>query len=76
MDILNKQIKVIREDGSVRNVIVMLDEHTNKYAFVNLSTFHVCACRFDTPEDALKDLNDNKKVYSYVIDGNVFYTKR
>lgn len=66
---LNKIITVQRKDDSMRNVMIMFDRATEKYAFVNLTTLHVCKCRFNTPEDALNDLKNNTKINAYYIDG-------
>ena len=68
MDILNKHIKVTRKDGSVRDVVIMLDRATDKYAFVNMTTMHICKCRFDTPKDALLDLQNDEFVESFNIE--------
>lgn len=56
---------VNRCDGSKRIVRIMFDRATNKYCFVNLTTGHVCACRFDTYEEALNDMDKNEKVVTY-----------
>lgn len=64
---LNRPIMVYRRDDTRRLVMIMLDESTNKYCFVNLTTFHVCKCRFDAIEDALDDLANQKDVVSYTI---------
>lgn len=42
-------------------VEIWFDEATNKWCFVNMTKGHVCACRFDTVEDALKDLEQQKQ---------------
>ena len=55
---LNKVIKFERKDHSVRYAMIMLDERTNKYAFVNLTKGHnhICPCRFDSVEGAVNDM--------------------
>lgn len=58
-------IEVIRKDGSKRIVEIMLDRNTNKYCFVNLTSKHVCKCRFDTYEEAIEDLNKDDFVQSW-----------
>lgn len=60
--VLNKPISVTRKDGSVREVYIIKDEATDKFCFVNMTTFHVCKCRFDTPELAFEDLCNNSFV--------------
>ena len=42
-------------------VEIMYDKNTNKYCFVNLTKSHVCECRFNTYEDALVDLENQKR---------------
>lgn len=53
---------VHREDGTSRLVVVLLDESTSKYRFVNITKgwSHICRCQFDTVEDALNDLSSEK----------------
>lgn len=58
-------ILVIRKDKSVRIVRIMHDEATDKYAFVNLTSNHICKCRFNSYEEALEDLQSNKDVESF-----------
>ena len=58
-------IRVIRKDGSERDVEIMYDRYSNKYCFVNLTSKHVCKCRFDSIEDALADLNNDPFVESW-----------
>ena len=49
-------IKVTRKDESVRDVEIMFDRNTGKYCFVNLTSGHVCKCRFDSQEETMLDL--------------------
>lgn len=58
-------IKVIRKDKSERIVEIMLDRLTGKYCFVNLTSKHVCKCRFDTYEEAIEDLAKDNFVESW-----------
>ena len=58
-------IRVVRKDGSERDVEIMYDRYSNKYCFVNLTSKHVCKCRFDSIEDALADLNNDSFVESW-----------
>ena len=46
-------------------VEIMYDRNTDKYCFVNLSSHHVCGCRFNTIEEAFNDLNNREDVISY-----------
>lgn len=58
-------ILVIRKKKDPCRVAIMEDRATGKYCFVNLSSGHVCACRFKTYEDALEDLNKHPDVLSW-----------
>lgn len=42
-------------------VEIWYDKATDKWCFVNMTKGHVCACRFDSEEDALKDLEYQKQ---------------
>ena len=46
-------------------VDIFYDRATGKYCFVNLTSKHVCSCRFITPEEALKDMDHQHEVLSY-----------
>ena len=43
-----------------RNVIVsiMRNKSDNTYSFVNLTKNHICPCRFNSIEDAVKDMDE------------------
>lgn len=62
------KIEVVRQDNSKRDVTIMLDRHTNKYCYDNLTTIHVCPCRFDNEMEALYDLmkDDNVKEFKVI----------
>jgi hypothetical protein len=62
---LNQRIIVKRKDGSKREVEIMIDESTGKFCYVNLTSHHVCSCRFDTIKDAVDDMRKNDFVYSF-----------
>jgi hypothetical protein len=64
---LNKRIIVTRKDGSQREVEIMIDESTGKYAYVNLTSHHVCPCRFDTITDAVNDMRNNEFVEKFEL---------
>lgn len=66
-DYLNKRIIVTRKDGSLREVEIMIDESTGKYAYVNLTSHHICPCRFDTIEDAVDDMCKNEFVEDFKL---------
>lgn len=55
-------------------VLLCKDRATDKWCYVNLSTEHVCACRFDTIDDALADMRKREDVESFsVIDNPLVY---
>lgn len=66
-----EKITVRRKDGSVRICEIMLDESTNKYCFVNLTSHHVCKCRFDTIDDAYEDLKNDSFVENFYVESYV-----
>lgn len=67
-------IKVNRRNRPDCIVMLCQDRTTKKWCFVNLSTEHVCACRFDTIDDAFVDMRKREDVESYsVIDNPLVY---
>lgn len=54
--------------------IVMLckDCATHKWCYINLSTEHVCSCRFDTMQEAIDDMNKRADVVSWSWMNNPF----
>ena len=58
-------IKVIRRNRPDCIVLLCQDRTTEKWCFVNLSTEHVCACRFDTIDDAMSDMEKREDVESF-----------
>ena len=65
-------IKVIRRNRPDCIVMLCQDRATEKWCFVNLSTEHVCACRFDTIDDALDDMRKREDVESFSEIDNPF----
>lgn len=53
--------------GSVRDVEIMFDRNTGKYCFVNLTSGHVCKCRFDSQEETMLDLLKDNFVKSFEV---------
>ena len=46
----------------------MRNKSDNTYSFVNLTKNHICPCRFNSVEDAVKDMNKkilNGEIISY-----------
>ena len=67
-------IKVNRRNRPDCIVMLCQDRATNKWCYVNLSTEHVCSCRFDTIDDALADMRKREDVESYSeIDNPLVY---
>ena len=67
-------IKVNRRNRPDCIVMLCKDRATDKWCYVNLSTEHVCACRFDTIDDALADMKKREDVESFsVIDNPLVY---
>lgn len=65
-------IKVIRRNRPDCIVMLCQDRTTKKWCFVNLSTEHVCACRFDTIDDAFADMKKRAEVASFSVINNPF----
>ena len=67
-------IKVNRRNRPDCIVLLCQDRNTEKWCFVNLTTEHVCACRFATIDDALADMRKREDVESFsVIDNPLVY---
>ena len=54
---MNNIYFVKRKSGNVI-VSIMRNKSDNTYSFVNLTKNHICQCRFDSIEDAVKDMDD------------------
>lgn len=65
-------IKVNRRNRPSCIVMLCRDRTTKKWCFVNLSTEHVCTCRFDTIDAAFADLREREEVVSYFVIENPF----
>ena len=48
------------------------DRTTKNWCFVNISTEHVCTCRFATIDDAIADLHKREEVVGYSVIENPF----
>lgn len=57
---------VIREKDNVV-VSIMLNKSDHTYSFVNLTKGHICTCKFDSIEGAIKDM-EKKKDSGEIID--------
>ena len=60
-------IKVTRKDGSIRDTEIMYDRNTGLWCFVNLTSSHVCKCRFDSQEETMLDLLKDNFVKSFEV---------
>ena len=70
-------INVIRRNSTDCIFMLCQDHATKKWCYVNLSTEHVCACRFDTIDDALADMKKREDVVGFsVIDNPLVYEQR
>ena len=49
------KIKVTRKDGSIRDTEVMYDRNTGLWCFVNLTSSHVCKCRFESQDESQEE---------------------
>lgn len=65
-------IKVNRRNRPDCVVMICKDRATKKWCYVNLTTEHVCACRFDTIDDALADMKKREDVESFSAIDNPF----
>ena len=64
---MNNIYLVQRKNGNVI-VSIMRNKSDNTYSFVNLTKGHICSCKFDSVEDAVKDMDEkilNGKVTGY-----------
>ena len=67
-------IKVNRRNRPDCIVLLCQDRATEKWCFVNLTTEHVCACRFATIDDAFADMKKREHVESFSeIDNPLVY---
>ena len=70
-------IKVNRRNRPDCIVMLCQDRVAEKWCYVNLSTEHVCVCRFDTIDDAIADMKKIEDVESFsVIDNPLVYEQR
>ena len=65
-------IKVNRRNRPDCIVMLCQDRATEKWCYVNISTEHVCACRFDTIDDAIADMIKREDVVFYSLINNPF----
>ena len=70
-------IKIIRRNRPDCIVMLCKDRDTRKWCYVNLTTEYVCACRFDTFDDALAYMKKREDVESFSeIDNPLVYEQR
>lgn len=66
---MNNIYLVQRTNGNVI-VSIMRNKSDNTYSFVNLTKGHICPCRFDSIEDAVKDMDEkilNGEIVEYFM---------
>ena len=66
---MNNIYLVQRTNGNVI-VSIMKNKSDNTYSFVNLTKGHICPCRFDSIEDAVKDMDEkilNGEIVEYFM---------
>jgi len=51
----------------VVNVAILKHKITGKYSYVNLTKGHICPCIFETPQDALDDLDSYEEIISWKV---------
>lgn len=56
---MNNVYLVTRHKDNVL-VSIMRNKLDGTYSFVNLTKGHICPCRFDSIEDAIKDMEEKK----------------
>lgn len=57
--------RVFKPSGTV-DVLILKHKGTNEYSFVNLTKGHICPCWFQSLDEAIADLAQQKK------DGKIF----
>lgn len=62
------KIHVIRKDNTERDVTILYDRATDAWAFVNLTSGHICSCRFESFMEALCDLVENENVIRFTYE--------
>ena len=66
---MNNIYFVQRKSGNAI-VSIMRNKSDNTYSFVNLTKGHICPCRFDSIEDAVKDMDEkilNGEIVEYFM---------
>ncbi len=75
MDRTKYKVIHVRRKLPKQDCTVMLckDRATDKWCFVNMTSKHFCACRFDTVKDAMQDLEKRDEVISYTVEAFGYY---
>lgn len=61
-------LKILIKRSDLDLEVLLIKHKVNgKYSFVNLTKGHICPCLFTTEEEALQDLNADKRVFSWSI---------
>lgn len=51
---------IVHKHDADLDVLLLKHKGTTQYSFVNLTRAHICPCRFDSIDEALKDLEARK----------------
>ena len=57
-------------DGTTRELLLLKNKDGTGYQYINLDKQHICPCKFETIEEALKDLDrliEKGKIKKYEI---------
>lgn len=58
---INIELYRVKKVSSTSIVSILPRRKDGKFSFVNLTKGHICSCKFDTIEDALRDMADQKE---------------
>lgn len=64
------EILETKADGSTRTLLLLKNKDGSGYQYINLEKGHICPCKFNTEEEAFKDLEkliEKGKIKKYVI---------
>jgi hypothetical protein len=47
--------------GNIYSLLILIEREEGKYRICNLTKGHICPCKFDTYEEAVKDIEQYEK---------------
>ena len=65
-----KKIKIFYKDGTIKDVMIIKHKLEEKYSYINLTKMHICQCKFNTIDEAIKDLSNYKKIERYEVEND------